>query len=92
MFLGYIKFAAYSVCTVCATCNVISPVKYVLSFYISTSRITCAVPNMAVFFFGSSLMSFSPVMLFRYFLSDFEMVLLAPLFTGITFAFTFHKR
>jgi hypothetical protein len=37
-----------SVFTVCATCNVISPVKYVLYFYISTSRSMCAVPNMAV--------------------------------------------
>ena len=35
--------------TVCATCNVISPVKYVLYFYISTFRSVCALPNMAVF-------------------------------------------
>ena len=40
---------SYSVFTVCATCNVISPVKYVLYFYISTSRSVCAVHNMAVF-------------------------------------------
>ena len=30
-------------------CNVISPVKYVLYFYVSTFRSVCAVPNMAVF-------------------------------------------
>ena len=32
-----------------ATCNVISHVKNVVYFYISTSRSLCAVPNMAVF-------------------------------------------
>jgi hypothetical protein len=34
-----------SVFTMSATCNVISPVKYVLYFYISTFRSMCAVPN-----------------------------------------------
>ena len=38
-----------SVFTVCATCNVILPVKYVLYLYISTSHSLCAVPNTAVF-------------------------------------------
>jgi len=38
-----------SVFTICATCNVISPMKYVLYFYISTSRSMCAVLDMAVF-------------------------------------------
>jgi hypothetical protein len=38
-----------TVFTVCATRNVISPVKYVLYFYISTSCSMCAVHNMAVF-------------------------------------------
>jgi hypothetical protein len=37
-----------SVFTVCATCNVISPVKYILYFHSSTYRSTCAVPNTAV--------------------------------------------
>ena len=31
-------------------------------------------------------------MLLRYCLSDFEMVPVAPIVTGITFAFTFHMR
>jgi len=38
-----------SVSTVCTTCNVISPVKYVSYLYIGTSCSMCAVPNMAVF-------------------------------------------
>jgi hypothetical protein len=41
----------------------------------------CAVPNMAVF--CSSLISCFPGMLLRYCLSDFEMVLVAPIITGI---------
>jgi len=39
--------------------------------------------------FCISLMSFSPVMLLRYYLSDFEMVPVASIITGITFAFKF---
>ena len=35
--------------TVCATCNVISPMQYVLYLYISASRSMCAVPNMWLF-------------------------------------------
>jgi hypothetical protein len=31
-------------------------------------------------------------MLLRYFLNDFEMVLVARIVTGITFLFTFHVR
>jgi len=68
-------------------CNMFCTVLY---FYISTSRIICAVPNMAVF--CSSLISCHPDMLLRYCLSDFEMVPFAPVITGITFAFTFHVR
>jgi disulfide bond formation protein DsbB len=41
--------ASCSIFTLCATCNVISPVKYVLYLYISTSRSLCAAPNMAVY-------------------------------------------
>ena len=35
--------------TICATCNFISPVKYVLYFYISTFRSMCAVSSMVAF-------------------------------------------
>ena len=59
-----------------------------LYFYISTFRIICAVPNMAVF--CSYLTSCFPGMLLTYFLNDFEIVPVAPIITGITFAFTFH--
>ena len=50
----------------------------------------CAVPNMAVF--CSSLTSWFPGMLLRYFLNDFEIVPVAPIITGIRFVFTFHMR
>ena len=46
MFLEYIVLQL-SVFTVCATCNVTEPMKYVLFFYISTVRSMCAVPNTA---------------------------------------------
>ena len=75
-----------SVLTICAICNVISPVKYVLCFHISAFRSMFSVPNF------SSLISCIPGMLVRYSLSDFEMVPVAPIFAGITFAFTFHMR
>ena len=42
------------------------------------------------FFFCSSLISCFPGMLLRYSLSDFEMVPVAPIITGITVASTFH--
>ena len=71
-----------SVSTVCAICNVISPVQYVLYCYISTSCSMCAVPNMAVFCI--SLITWSPSMLLGYYLSDFEMVPVAPIIAGIT--------
>jgi len=50
----------------------------------------CAVPNMAVF--CSSLTLWFPGMLITYFLSDFEMVPVAPIITGITLVFTFQMR
>ena len=59
-----------------------------LHFYISTFWSMCAVPNMAVF--CSSLTSWIPGTLLRYFLNDFEMVAVAPVITGIIFVFTFH--
>ena len=43
-----IQCCSCSVFTVCATCNVISPVKYVFYFYVSTSRSVCPVHNIAV--------------------------------------------
>ena len=43
-------------------------------------------------FFCSSLISCFPGMLIRYCLSDSEVVPVAPVITGITFAFTFHKH
>ena len=46
---------------------------------------------MAVFF-CSSLISCFPGMLLRYYLSNFEMVPVAPDITGITSVFTFHMR
>ena len=66
------------------------PVMNVLYFYISTFRIMCAVPNMAVF--CSSLTSYFPGMLLMYFLNVFEIVPVAPIITGITCVFTFHMR
>jgi len=48
----------------------------------------CTVPNMAVV--SSSLISSFPGMLLRYFMNDLEMVLGAPIITGITLAFTIH--
>ena len=48
-----------------------------LYFYISTFRIMCAVPNMAVFW--SSLTSWFPGMLLTYFLNEFEIVPVALL-------------
>ena len=50
----------------------------------------CAVPNMEVF--CSSPISYFPGMLLKYFVNNFEMVPVAPVSTGITFAFTFHMR
>ena len=72
----------------CAMCNVISSLQYVVYFYISTFRSMCAVPNAAVFY--SSSISCFPDMLLRYCLSDCEMVPVAHVIAGITFAFTFH--
>ena len=60
----------------------------VLHFCISTFRSMCAVHNMAVF--CSYLISCSPGMLITHSLSDFKVVPVAPIITGITFAFTIH--
>jgi hypothetical protein len=45
----HIQCCSCSVFTMCATCNVILLMKYVLYCYISTSCSLCAVHNMAVF-------------------------------------------
>ena len=79
-----------SVFTVCATCNVILYMKYVLYCYINTLQSSCVVPNVVVV--CSSLKSCFPSMLLRYWLSDFEMVPIAPVHTGITFFTTFHMH
>ena len=65
-----IQCCSCSVFTVCATCNVISPVQHVLYFSLSTSRSLCAVHNMAVL--CSSLISCFPGTLLRCCLSDFS--------------------
>jgi hypothetical protein len=64
--------------------------KCVLYFYISTFRGMCAVPNTAIL--CSSLISCLADLLLRYYLSDFEMVPVATIMTGITFARKIHMR
>jgi hypothetical protein len=68
----------------------IFPKLNILYFYISTLLSTCAVPSVAVFC-GYFMSRFS-YMLFRYFFNDFEMVSVAPVFTGINLVFTFHIK
>ena len=80
-----IQCCSCSVFTVCATCNVIWHVKHDLYLYISTSHSLCAVPKMPDF--CSFSISCCPGILLRYFLSDFEMVPVAPVITGTTFPF-----
>ena len=65
-----------------------SPMINVLFFYVRTFTVICAVTNIVVFY--SSLMSCLPVMLFRHFLNDFQVVLFIPVIIGITFVFTLH--
>ena len=48
MYLGYTVLQLLCIYC-CATCNVISPLKCVLYFCISTFRSLCAGPNMTVF-------------------------------------------
>ena len=66
------------------------PVLNLLYFQVSTFRIMCAVPNMAVF--CSSLTLSFPGMLLTYFLNGFEISPVASIIIGITFVFTFHMR
>jgi len=60
----------------------------VLYFYISIFRGKCVMPHIVVF--CSSLILCSPGIWLRYFLSDFEMVPVVPVITGITFVFIFY--
>jgi hypothetical protein len=88
MFLGYIvvdnlwlQFMVYVM---------LFPTIKLLYLYISTFRSMCAVPNMAVFC-SYLMMCFRGVWL-MHILNDSEMAPAAPVFTGITFVFTFHMR
>jgi hypothetical protein len=63
---------------------------YLILFYESVFRMMYENPKMTVFW--SSLMSCSPGMMAKYFLSYLETVPVAPIIIGITFAFTFHIR
>ena len=65
MLLWYIVLQLFPT-TICATCHVISPLQYVVYFYISTFRSMCAVPIMAFFFFCSFVISGFPGMLLKY--------------------------
>jgi hypothetical protein len=65
-----------------------APALALMYCYISTFRSMCSVPNMAVF--CSSLTSWFPGIVLKYFLNDFEMVPVAPIITGITLVF-FHS-
>ena len=86
MFLGYVMLQLFCIYNLCYTTrNVISPVKYVVYFYISTFRGMCAVPNTSPS--CSSLISCFPSMLLRYCQRDFETVPVAPVTTVINFAF-----
>ena len=72
---------SYSAVTVCATCIVTSHVECFVHVYTSTFQIVCAAPSMAGF--CSSLISCFPgrPKVFRYFVNDFEMVPVGPIFT-----------
>jgi len=68
------------------------PWNVLCTFTLALSAVcVCAVPNMAVFFY-SALISCFPGMLLRYCLSDFVMVPVIPIITGIAFTFTFHMH
>jgi hypothetical protein len=60
----------------------------VCTFTLALFRDMCAVPNMEVY--CTYLISCFPVMLLRYFLSDFEMVPVASTLSAIIFSLIFH--
>ena len=66
------------------------PALVLLFLYVSTFRRMCAVPKIAVFCWSQT--SWCPGILLTYFLSDFEIVPVAPIITGIAVVFTFHIR
>ena len=80
MFLVCVVLQMFCI-TICATYHVISLLQYIVYFHISIFRSMCAVPNMAVF--CSFVISCFPGMLLRYGLSNFEMVGVAPVITGL---------
>jgi len=88
-FLGYYSVAAILYLQFMVQV-MLFPMLNVLCFYVATFRRTCAVHNMVDC--CSPLMSCFPAMFFQYFLDDFEMAPVAPVFTGIIFVFTFHMR
>jgi len=63
------------------------PILTVMHFYNSTFRSRCTVPNMVV---CRCLISCFPGMLLKDCLIDFEMVSVASIINGITYAFTLH--
>jgi len=69
---GYIVAAILSLLFMVPLCLV--PALALLFFYVSTFRIMCAVPNMAVF--CSSLTSWFPGMSLTYFLNDLEIIII----------------
>ena len=96
LYAGYLQLyiwtnpvsVVYSI-AVCFTCNVISHVKmcFVLLHY-NFPKYACSAQYGC--FYGSSLISYFPSILLRYCVNDFGMVPVAPIITGITFAFIFH--
>ena len=82
--------SVFTVCGTVPTCNVISHVKHIPYWYITTSRSQWAVPDIAVF--CSSLISYFPGLLFRYCPSDCEMFPVARIVTSVTSVLTFHMR
>ena len=89
MFLGYTVLRLF-VFTICATCNVISPGNMFCTFTLVLSAVCVQCPAWQLF--CSRLFSSFPGVLLRYCLSDCEMVPVAPIIIGITFAFTLHMR
>jgi hypothetical protein len=85
---------AWRVCsfaaTIHGTCNVNSHAECFALWHHHFPQFVCAVHNMAVC--CSSLISPLPSMLFGYCLSDFALVPVAPVVSGITFGFYFHLR
>jgi len=67
----------------------LSPRRMFCTFTLALSIVRVPCPLWLYFVVHNFMLSF---MLLRYFLGDFEMVSVAPVITGTTFAFTFHMR